>query len=629
MTISPSLTVNSTLDDPVDEEIAGYLNPKEPRSFFLFAGAGSGKTRTLVNSLDHIRSKYERELTLHGHRVGVITYTNAARDEIIRRTDSHPLFYVATIHSFAWELIKGFDHDIREWLRKNLQEEIDELQIKEDKGRSRTKASIERQAKIKSKGKQLERLDAIQSFIYSPNGENSESNALNHAEVIQICADFLSQKPLMGWILVGRFPILLIDESQDTNRHLIGALFTVDQRHSDRFCLGLIGDVMQRIYQDGKEHIEEELPERWGRPSKRLNHRCPKRVVRLINKIRETADEHTQEARSDALNGKVRLFIRRADVTDHTAIEEDIRSQMAEYSGDAGWGNRDQCKILTLEHHMAARRLKFEAVFKPLYKIDGWRTGLLDGSLPLLRFFTQLAFPLVQAQQKNDRFTVFRLIRQSSPLLTRDALKEASDPKQLMMQAQAGVDALMSLCGKGTPTCADVLRCILEHELFEIPEVLLSAHAVLDSSADSSQEDMQADPLDERTAAVLSFLEAPFSEIDIYQKYIDGLTAFDTHQGVKGLEFERVMVIMDDSESRGFMFSYGKLLGDRAYSRTDISNLDEGRDSSIDRTRRLFYVACSRSKSSLALVAYAENPDKVKDYVLRNDWFAEEEVDIA
>ena len=146
------------------------------------------------------------ELTLHSHRVGVITYTNAARDEIIRRVDFHPLFYVATIHSFAWELINGFDHDIREWLRKNLREEIVELREKEDKGRSGTQASIDRRAKIQSKEKRLEQLDAIPSFIYSPNGENSEVNALNHAEVIHICASFLCEKPLMRWILVGRFP---------------------------------------------------------------------------------------------------------------------------------------------------------------------------------------------------------------------------------------------------------------------------------------------------------------------------------------------------------------------------------------------------------------------------------------
>lgn len=623
------LTSNIDLDDPVDEEISSYLNPKEPKSFFLFAGAGSGKTRSLVKALNFIRSNHGRELALHGHRVGVITYTNAACDEINRRIDFHPLFYVATIHSFAWELIKGFHHDIREWLRENLKAEIQQLYEEENKGRAGTKASITRLAKIESKGRRLERLDTFQSFAYSPNGENSEANALNHTEVIAICAAFLSYKPLMRWILVGRFPFLLIDESQDTNRHLIDALFIVEKEQSERFSLGLIGDLMQRIYQDGKEHIADELPESWGKPSKKLNHRCPKRVVQLINKIREAVDTHTQEPRSDAIVGHVKLFIRSTTAADRMATEDAVRAQMATSSGDEAWNDRDQCKILTLEHHMSAKRLGFENVFNPLYAIDSWRTGLLDGSLPPLRFFIQSVLPLVEAAKAGDRFAVSRLVRQSSPLLTPSALEGASDPSVLLRQAQNGVDALIAHWDKDEPTCADVLRCIAEHRLYELPESLQSAYAVLKTPADSSAEDEKADPLSERMAAVLSLLKAPFSEIDIYRKYVVGLASFDTHQGVKGLEFQRVMVILDDAEARGFMFGYGKLLGDKELSANDQKNISEGRDSSIDRTRRLLYVTCSRAERSLAIVVYAENPKAVKMHMLRHGWFTEDEVDIT
>ena len=44
---------------------------------------------------------------------------------------------------------------------------------------------------------------------------------------------------------------------------------------------------------------------------------------------------------------------------------------------------------------------------------------------------------------------------------------------------------------------------------------------------------------------------------------------FDTHQGVKGLEFPRVFVVIDDEAARGFMFSYEKLFGARAMTSTD------------------------------------------------------------
>ena len=73
------------------------------------------------------------------------------------------------------------------------------------------------------------------------------------------------------------------------------------------------------------------------------------------------------------------------------------------------------------------------------------------------------------------------------------------------------------------------------------------------------------------------------------------------------------MVIMDDAESRGFMFKYEKLFGVQEKTTKDLENERAGKDSSIDRARRLFYVTCSRAKKSLAIVAYSVNHERVRD----------------
>ena len=86
------------------------------------------------------------------------------------------------------------------------------------------------------------------------------------------------------------------------------------------------------------------------------------------------------------------------------------------------------------------------------------------------------------------------------------------------------------------------------------------------------------------------------------------------------------MVIMDDAQARGFLFSYEKLFGAKAQSETDIKNKREGKDTSITRTARLFYVACTRAQKSLAVVAYTENVESVKDTALSNHWFSEDEI---
>ena len=75
------------------------------------------------------------------------------------------------------------------------------------------------------------------------------------------------------------------------------------------------------------------------------------------------------------------------------------------------------------------------------------------------------------------------------------------------------------------------------------------------------------------------------------------------------------MVIMDDEEARGFMFKYENLFGGKGAG-----------DSSVEGTRRLFYVTCSRAKKSLALVAYTKAPDRVHRFVLDEGWFTDDEV---
>lgn len=48
-------------DAHIVEDICGYITAVPPRSFFLFAGAGSGKTRTLVEVLRRITGVVQHE----------------------------------------------------------------------------------------------------------------------------------------------------------------------------------------------------------------------------------------------------------------------------------------------------------------------------------------------------------------------------------------------------------------------------------------------------------------------------------------------------------------------------------------------------------------------------------------
>ncbi|QXW42695.1 UvrD-helicase domain-containing protein [Pseudomonas amygdali] len=617
-------TAIDTQDVPsADDIIEQCLNLEQPRSFFLYAGAGSGKTHSLVMAVRSLKDRERQRLTFEGRQIAIITYTNAACDEIARRLEYDPLVVVSTIHAFSWRMIQGFNDDIREWLQVKLADDIAELDDKIRRARKPNKTSMANQASRDSKARRLSELDHIPTFTYSPTGDNRGRQALNHTEVIQMAAQFIPKPPLLN-ILADRHPVLLIDESQDTNGQLMDAFLRAQAQVSDRFCLGLLGDMMQRIYNDGKERLDESIPGDWAKPEKRVNRRCPTRIVDLINVIRANADAHKQKPKPGAIEGTVRMFCTQQAPDQDFSLEARIAERMAHATGDPTWAyGAAGRKTLILEHKMAGRRMGFEGIFTPLYNVDHLRTGLLDGTLPVLKLFFDRVAPILQAAQK-DAFALMEAVRLRSPLLEPDHMKDAPDQLALLEKVGSATQALCSLFDNDRdPLIEAVTQVLFETNLFDLPDRLIEAMRA-GATDEPPPETTDREALE--THAYRMLLGRPYSEMAALADYADELSPFDTHQGVKGLEFPRVMVILNDDEAGGFLFSYDKLLGVKPASDTDIRNERDGKDSSLSRTRRLLYVTCSRAEESLAIVVYTAQPEVAKASVIEAGWLTADEV---
>ena len=215
---------------------------------------------------------------------------------------------------------------------------------------------------------------------------------------------------------------------------------------------------------------------------------------------------------------------------------------------------------------------------------------------------------------------------------TSGSLNDKSTPYSLNACSRA---VIRTVCGnsprssdEADSVLSDVLKAIDGEGLFAIPDVF----APILSDAEGQGEEVAsvpADADDERNPEVDAWreaLSAPFSQFEAYAEYISDRSPFGTHQGIKGLQFPRVMVILDDNEARGFMFSYEKLLGAKAPTNTDEKNRLEGKDTSVDRTRRLFYVTCSRAQRSLAVIVYTKEVGKVASHMSSIGWFEAQEV---
>lgn len=387
---------------------------------------------------------------------------------------------------------------------------------------------------------------------------------------------------------------------------------------------------MQRIYADGKVGLERAVPVDWERPALVVNHRCPKRIVELLNQIRSQADGAKQEAREDAPDGVVRLFlVQDADEVDKLKLEAAAAQEMARVAADDGWIDRDAVKVLTLEHSMAARRGGFDGFFMPLYRITRYRTGLLGGTLSGVAFFASQVLPLVKAMQAQDRFGMARVVKEHSPIVSAERLGASRGSLEEVGKAARAAESMATLWDDGAdPILLDVLKTIAQTGLLDLPDVFAPILSDPDTHGGEA-EPKPADAKDDTNPEIDAWREAltvPFSQLHAYVEYISDRSPFGTHQGIKGLQFPRVMVILDDNEARGFMFSYEKLLGAKPLTTTDENNRLESKDTSVDRTLRLFYVTCSRTQQSLGIIVYTKEADRVANQMLELGWFSGDEI---
>lgn len=646
-------------DDPnkrdagVVDEIVGYITSTPPRSFFLFAGAGSGKTRTLVAALrkltgigqgdvqveparaaDDPAVRFERELRARAQTIRVITYTKNAALVVTGRLGTNDLTQVDTIHSFCWDLISGFDDDIREAL---LAMNADALQKARDAAAGRRNGPTD---KDKEKIGELETkagaLAATPRFTYSPDRKRYGDGALNHSQVLALASWLLKQKPTLRRILRDQHPVILIDESQDTMKGILDALLEVAAEDPSRLMLGLLGDHRQRIYLDGHADLPSMVPEDWATPKLEMNHRSQRRIVDLINDIwasdlegrtqsKKAVHQHPREEKSAGL---VRIFIGNASTSagDKLRREALCESAMQAATGLADWdpGNPGH-KVLALEHSLVARRGDFLEAFEALSLLDPDSVrpdanGDVSGPTAvqmLMREAMDLADCIKDGGALSD-FAVMEVLHRYGRL---QQLPDDGEARMQLLKAyQQAVEDFVRACVKPEVTVREVLAPVLRVGLFEPDKRLMTAFNDT-SPPPPAPKPRQPEALENRLARGWHGLfESPWIQLRRFKTYLSGKSHLATHQVVKGSEFDHVMVVMDDEDAAGFLFAYDRLFG-APLGESDIKNVEEGKETSIDRTLRLLYVTCSRAKESLALVVWAKDAAHALAYAQKSKWF--------
>ncbi|MHA4095228.1 UvrD-helicase domain-containing protein [Bacillus cereus] len=580
-------------DDHIDGLLESYASLTNPKSFFLNAGAGAGKTRSLVNLLTNITNNSGDYLKRTNKKIAVITYTKVASEEIISRIPENTLFDISTIHSYAWNLIKGYNRNIREALLHFCNTEIKAYEAKE-------KLTKTQKIKLESLHLKKREIEGRQIFKYSPESSINEKGSLTHSEVLKVFSFLLVSNELFRKLTCYKYPIILIDECQDTNKEVLEAFLKLNREN--KICLGLFGDIMQRVYLDGKADLIQSL-NGLEMPEKKVNWRSYERIVKFTNNLRKNIDSLEQEVCSEDRKDKglIRICLVNYEAQRST-VEQDILINIREQILNKNIDSEYTPYKLVLEHRLAAERNDFLNLFDA-FKSCKDTSYAIDGNSKEHTFFKKIVIPLYLSWKENDDFNLHRLLKVYSHRFE-ELDQKNSDAFRVLEDIGNDFRELLEKFNDDI-TVGSVCEAILKSNLFEVPAKL-------------------KDNFQERTGWKSAF-EVKFIELVSFYKYIDGVSDILTQQGSKGLEYNHVQVIIDDYSAKGRLFSYEKLFGVKEKSATDIENEAQGKETTFHKTNRLFYVACSRAIKSLVLIIYTANQRKVKDFFIDNEFASEEE----
>lgn len=607
-------------DTDADRTLAEALASPTPASFTMIAGAGAGKTTSLVKALARTLDAHGPSLLARGQQIACITYTVVAAEEIHADVEKNELVHVSTIHSFLWMIIKPFERDIHKWVIEKLKADIAELIAKREEftPRTRPETRAKNEEDARRREQQLKAAKTITSWSYST-GADYARGVIGHEDVLKMTTQTVLAKPLLAKIVASRFPFIFVDESQDTMREVVDCLKHIQSVANGALCVGFFGDPMQAIFMRGVRHIDVDAS--WLKLTKQENYRSSARVLALVNNIRAADDEVQQILGNPAVQveGHADLFVLPAD-EDRTAHLDVVRAWLDKRDGDRTWTDDDPltgAKLLVMMHEMAADRLGFgelHTAFRTKGVPSEMRDAFEDGSAWPLTPILKLVMPAVDAF--NGGRSLVPLLRTFSPALS-DAAIGTGDPRPALQRAATVVASLAELVRDGGPgSIGQVLTAAGSSGLAELDPRLSSYLNVDASSAAAVLSESETVLLDAVT-------QCDVRQLPSYIRYVERQSPYSTHHGTKGTEYPRVLVVIDDEASKKFPgYSYGKLLGLAPLSDTDRKNQEQGVETVIERTRRLLYVCCSRAIESVAVVVFANNVEVAVEALAGTNIFA-------
>lgn len=520
----------------ISEQVIDCL--EHNKSFVVDAGAGSGKTYTLVEALTYLLRKRSDDYLSRGQQIVCITYTNVAVDEIKSRINSDPLVRVSTIHDFLWSVI--CDH--QEQLRKCVLE-------------------------ANEKNEDTKRIDGLNltgvPIKYWQYGRKWREGKIHHDDVISFASEMFLSYPKLSRLVADRYPVIFVDEYQDTQRQVVDLLLdSLTNGSKKNVTLGFFGDHMQKIYGTGVGKLERPELESIQKVE---NYRCSTEVIRVLNNLRPALQQVAAGERT--LRGSAQFFYSQDQNASLATLQERLH--------DEGWESGE--KVLMLTHRFISKSLGWDNI-RSVYA--NRNRFALENLLRKDDVFSETFQTIEDAVAAFDSRRYGELYSLLS-IRYRKNDERFSDPREYKLHFSQVLGQLRMLCRSAT--IGQVLDHIWDNKLMTKTSrmIRLEDRGRTENHIRKFIDDLRS---------------TPYAEVSALYRYLNNETPFSTKHGTKGEEYNDVIVVIND----------------RSWNQYNFASVLETnrRKSQYERSLNLFYVCCSRAKHNLAVLMESKVTDE-------------------
>ncbi|EPU22780.1 helicase [Streptococcus agalactiae LMG 14838] len=642
-------TENKQLELDIQKDINECLDNFE--SFCFDAGAGAGKTYALQKSIEHILKTEGENLKLRNQKILCITYTNAAKDEILSRIGKNSAILASTIHEFLWGFISIQQELLTIEHEKKIKEELNGIEQKiidnplfgsvnlvdfhnaisdeeflkvfystpispagdfksmikgyseyfspylsnVNKFSSLVK-NVDKKYKLEETLKEIKNKKS-KKIIYNPirNRDKLENYVISHDTLLLYCRNIITSQNLLKRLFSDRYPYVLVDEYQDTDEKVVDIIdsirkFTICKKN---FVVGFFGDTLQNIYSSGVGKLPNK--EEYKSITKIFNRRSSNQIVELIEKIRN--DNFGQQSiYTDFDNGSYNFYIADDDFDlDIFLQEKNLVSNTA---------------CLLMKNDDIARVRGFDVLLAIIKKFprfggnnfDNVNNEFLQKNLQHMGWFLREILTFIDFIQKSSDYNstvkeIVQFIGPSKSTITFGEMKQFISSLRGINLSTLTIDECINKIANIQERISgeDILRKIFsidditENILLNIKNRAYDYFYYLQDSEEYSEREM---------IVIDNFFRLDVTQFIKWYKYIfDDLKneeiSYYTLHGSKGLEFDNVVVVLQDN-----------FAGKRNYCKYFFENYNNLTDSDLQfqEVRNLLYVACSRAKIKLCVI---------------------------